>query len=62
MPQMMGQGLRKPCGQEQGKQLRLVTDFGQGSDEGWNKQGFEHQAFLKGRVDTAMTRTAFPPG
>ena len=54
-------GFAKARSQDQGKELRLVADFGQGNDCGGNEQGVQHQGFPKGRVDTAMTRTAFPP-
>src|SRR5690606_31847454 len=54
-------GAAEAGGQEQGEQLRLVADFGEGDDSGGNQQGFEHQAFLRGGFDCAMTRTTSPP-
>ncbi|MNL61081.1 hypothetical protein D3C87_1849570 [compost metagenome] len=36
-------GLAKARGQQQGEQLGLVADFGQGNDQGRDEQGFQHQ-------------------
>src|SRR5690606_4978436 len=47
--------------ENEGEQLGLVTDFGKCDDSGGDQQGFQHQGFPKGRVDTAMTRTTSPP-
>ncbi|MNY44693.1 hypothetical protein D3C86_1797420 [compost metagenome] len=56
-------GAAEAGGEQQGEQLRLVADFGEGDEAGGDEQRLQgfHQGFHRGRVDNDMTRTACPP-